>query len=70
MYKRNQFRSSSLSEQNNKEVIELLQQIGTYLGIGINNIINTSNPERIVTRNRLAKVEKWLRDLLKNNEYK
>jgi glucokinase-like ROK family protein len=55
----------SFAEQNNTEVIELLQQIGTYIGIGINNIINTFNPERIVIGNRLAKAEKWLREPIK-----
>ncbi|WP_347552847.1 ROK family transcriptional regulator [Pseudalkalibacillus hwajinpoensis] len=39
---------------------ELFEEIGTYLGIGINNIINTFNPEQVIIGNRLASAKEWL----------
>jgi predicted NBD/HSP70 family sugar kinase len=40
----------------------LFEEIGTYLGIGINNIINTFNPEQVIIGNRLASAKQWLRE--------
>ncbi|MBD1381494.1 ROK family transcriptional regulator [Metabacillus arenae] len=48
------------ARENNSEVIQLFEQIGFYLGIGINNIINTFNPEQIIIGNRLAMAKEWL----------
>lgn len=49
-----------LAEQNDPDALELFNQIGRYLGFGINNIINTFNPEQVIIGNRLAKAQKWL----------
>jgi glucokinase-like ROK family protein len=48
------------ADQGDISVIELFDEIGIYLGLGINNIINTFNPELIVIGNRLAKAKNWL----------
>lgn len=44
----------------NEEINSLFHQIGTYLGIGITNIINTFNPQQIIIGNRLALAKKLL----------
>jgi glucokinase-like ROK family protein len=50
----------NLAEQNNEAAIELFEQAGTCLGIGVNNIINTFNPQKIIIGNRLSAAAKWL----------
>ncbi|WLR61753.1 ROK family protein [Guptibacillus hwajinpoensis] len=40
---------------------DLFEEIGTYLGIGINNIINIFNPEQVIIGNRLASAKKWIK---------
>ena len=42
----------------------LFEKIGSYLGYGINNIINIFNPEKVVIGNRLAKAKTWLENSL------
>ncbi|RBW69744.1 ROK family transcriptional regulator [Bacillus taeanensis] len=49
-----------LAEQNNENAIQLFEEVGTFLGIGINNIINTFNPQKIIIGNRLSAAAKWL----------
>ncbi|MEH7416876.1 ROK family protein [Neobacillus drentensis] len=49
-----------LAEKGDKETLELFEEIGCYLGYGINNIINTFNPQQVIIGNRLAKAKKWL----------
>lgn len=51
---------SELAEQGDKKVLKLFEKIGDYLGVGINNIINTFNPELVIIGNRLATTEKWI----------
>ncbi|MFC0469832.1 ROK family protein [Halalkalibacter kiskunsagensis] len=46
----------------NDEVKEIFEQVGEKLGIGVNNIINSFNPQQIIIGNRLALAE----DLLLN----
>ena len=53
-----------MAEQNHPEILEALDSVGRYLGIGIAGIINTFNPTRIIIGNRLSKVAKWLIDPL------
>ncbi|CAM3911281.1 ROK family transcriptional regulator [Alkalicoccus chagannorensis] len=48
------------AEQGNGEVLTLLQTIGTYLGVGVVNIVNTFNPRLVVLGNRFAALEPWL----------
>jgi predicted NBD/HSP70 family sugar kinase len=50
------------AEQHEIESLELFNQLGCYLGYGINNIINTFNPEQIIIGNRLALAHKWLEE--------
>ncbi len=50
----------NLANSGNPEVINLFNQIGEYIAIGLTNIINTFNPELIIIGNRMAKAEKWI----------
>lgn len=49
----------------NEQVTALFADIGYYLGIGISNILNTFNPEKVVIGNRLAMAEDLLQPSLK-----
>lgn len=48
------------AKRGNKEVLQLLNSIGQYIGIGLTNIINTFNPEMIILGNRMARFESWV----------
>jgi glucokinase-like ROK family protein len=48
------------AEENDPQSVMLFQQIGLYLGYGINNIINAFNPEMVIVGNRLSLAKKWL----------
>ncbi|MCF6409644.1 ROK family transcriptional regulator [Pseudalkalibacillus salsuginis] len=48
------------AKNGNSEVIQLLNSIGEYVGIGLTNIINTFNPEMIIIGNRLAQFKTWI----------
>lgn len=50
----------TLAENGNKEAILLFEDIGDYLGVGINNIINIFNPQQVIIGNRMATSKKWL----------
>ncbi|MBM7600064.1 glucokinase-like ROK family protein [Virgibacillus halotolerans] len=54
-----------LAENGDKETIKLFEQIGDYLGVGINNIINTFNPQQVIIGNRIASAQKWIQEPLK-----
>ena len=41
-------------------MINLFNQIGEYLGIGIMNIALSFNPELVVIGNRLSKAQQWI----------
>ncbi|MDH5162218.1 ROK family transcriptional regulator [Heyndrickxia oleronia] len=56
----------NLADANDKDAIKLLERIGNYLGYGMNNIINTFNPEMIIIGNRLAKAKKWIEHPIDN----
>jgi glucokinase-like ROK family protein len=49
----------------NAETKMLFNQIGRFLGYGINNIVNSFNPEQIIIGNRLAKANQLLKDPIK-----
>ena len=51
----------SLAQKNDEKAISLFKEIGSYIGYGINNIINTFNPEQIIIGNRLAMAEEWIK---------
>lgn len=54
------------AEQGDETAIKLFRQIGSYLGIGIANIVNIFNPELIIVGNRMTKAERWLRPAIQN----
>lgn len=55
-----------LASNGDKNTIKLFEQIGDNIGIGINNIINTFNPEQIIIGNRIASAQAWLSETVKN----
>lgn len=54
------------AKTNNDEALALFEEIGEFLGFGINTIINTFNPNQIVIGNRLAEAQDWLIGPIKN----
>lgn len=57
----------NLAESGDEKTIKLIQKLGDNLLVGINNIINTFNPEQIIIGNRLATLQNWLKESLKSN---
>ncbi|MCC3357886.1 ROK family transcriptional regulator [Bacillus sp. REN16] len=55
-----------LAESSDEKAINLFDEIGKYLGFGINNIINTFNPEQVIIGNRLTLAQKWLEPAIRN----
>ncbi|MDQ0167484.1 ROK family transcriptional regulator [Bacillus horti] len=53
------------AEQGNREVIQLFNRVGEYIGIGFVNLINMFNPEQLILGNRYATLEKWLEQPIK-----
>src|SRR5699024_8884984 len=53
-----------LAENGNSESIKLFHQIGDYIGLGLNNIVNIFNPEQIIIGNRIAFAAKWVENSL------
>lgn len=49
-----------LAESKRQEITSLFGRIGNYLGIGINNLINTFNPEQVIIGNRLSMAKQWI----------
>ena len=54
----------AFAEQGDKKVVSLFEQAGDYLGVGINNIINSFNPQQVIIGNRMASSSKWLNKTL------
>lgn len=52
------------AEEGDREVIEALQQIGYYLGVGLTNLVNLFNPEKIIIGNRISEFRKWLQPVI------
>ncbi|MBU9712973.1 ROK family transcriptional regulator [Evansella tamaricis] len=48
-----------------ENILSLFERTGRYLGIGINNIINTFNPQQIIIGNRLEMAKDWIEKPLK-----
>lgn len=46
--------------------ISHFEEIGQYLGYGINNIINTFNPDQVILGNRLAMAKDWIEQPILN----
>ncbi len=55
-----------LAKNNDEKAIALFEEIGKCLGFGINNIINTFNPEQIIIGNRLAMAKQWIEQPLQD----
>ncbi|NDI34601.1 ROK family transcriptional regulator [Chengkuizengella sediminis] len=53
-----------LATQDDHLVIGKFNKVGTYLGIGISNIINIFNPELIIVGGRLSTAEPWMKDTI------
>lgn len=49
-----------MAERDQVDVIRIFESIGHYLGIGLTNIINTFNPQRIVIGGRMTMAQPWL----------
>lgn len=49
-----------LANSDNKNAQNLFTEIGAYLGYGINNIINTFNPDQVIIGNRLSMAKEWI----------
>lgn len=49
-----------LAKNGDEKAKHLFEEIGNYLGLGINNIINTFNPEQVIIGNRLALAKEWI----------
>lgn len=48
------------AENGDQVALNLFGKIGHYLGYGINNIINTFNPDQVIIGNRLALAKEWI----------
>ncbi len=48
------------AENGDEAAKHLFGEIGQYLGFGINNIINTFNPDQVIIGNRLAMAKEWM----------
>lgn len=55
-----------LAQQGNADAAELFRRVGTYLGVGITNIINIFNPELIIIGNRFTAAEPWLSEPIRS----
>ncbi|WP_186578143.1 ROK family transcriptional regulator [Aquibacillus kalidii] len=53
----------------NNQIVQLFEEIGEYLGVGITNIVNTFNPDQIIIGNRIATAQKWIQPKLFNRIY-
>ncbi len=49
-----------LANSDDKNAHNLFTEIGAYLGYGINNIINTFNPDQVIIGNRLSMAKDWI----------
>ncbi len=51
----------TLADAGNPVALELFQTLGTYIGIGIANLIKTYNPEQVIIGNRIRQAEHLIR---------
>ncbi|BAC15080.1 ROK family protein [Oceanobacillus iheyensis] len=49
-----------LAKNNDSVALEAFNEISKYLAIGINNIINSFNPEQVIIGNRMSAAKKWI----------
>ncbi|TCP27821.1 xylose repressor XylR [Scopulibacillus darangshiensis] len=48
------------AQMGNPGVLQQLNRLGEYIGIGLVNIVNTFNPEVVVIGNRIARFKHWI----------
>lgn len=53
-----------LANKGDERAIQLFEEVGNNVGIGINNIVNIFNPEQIIVGGRMASARKFLEDSL------
>jgi predicted NBD/HSP70 family sugar kinase len=53
------------AEQGNERVRELFREIGSYLGVGVANIVNVFNPDVVIIGNRMSRGAEWLGDSIR-----
>ncbi len=51
-----------LADKGDQTARDLFKEAGNYLGYGINNIINTFNPDQIILGNRMAIAKDWIEE--------
>jgi glucokinase-like ROK family protein len=56
----------NLADNSDEAAKDLFRKIGSYLGYGINNIINTFNPDQVIVGNRLALTKEWIEEPIRN----
>ncbi|WP_078381651.1 ROK family protein [Sutcliffiella halmapala] len=50
----------NLADQDVRQAIDLFEEIGRSIGVGLINIIHTFNPKQIIVGNRLVEARKWI----------
>lgn len=53
------------AEQGNERVRALFHEIGSYLGVGIANIVNVFNPDVVIIGNRMSRGSQWLESAIR-----
>ncbi|CDQ19115.1 Sugar kinase of the NBD/HSP70 family, may contain an N-terminal HTH domain [Halobacillus karajensis] len=48
------------AEKGDQDAVDTFHSIGTYLGIGLTNIINSFNPKRVIIGNRITAAQSWI----------
>ncbi|WP_413378143.1 ROK family transcriptional regulator [Alkalihalobacillus sp. 1P02AB] len=56
-----------MANQNDKEAISALTQVGEYLGVGLSNVVNTFDTEAIIIRGAMSQGERWLLNPIQRN---
>ncbi|GIM27702.1 xylose repressor [Clostridium polyendosporum] len=56
-----------LAHQNDVEILNLLQNFGHYLGIGLTNILNTFNPQAVILRNNIIESHSMVLNSIRNS---
>ncbi|KIH70656.1 ROK family transcriptional regulator [Salinicoccus roseus] len=56
-----------LAEEGDQRAVDLFAHIGKYIGLGVNNIVNTFNPEQVIIGNRMSSAQKWIGPTIENN---
>ena len=58
---------TNLAEEGDQRAVELFNHIGKYIGLGVNNIVNTFNPEQVIIGNRMSSAQKWIGPTIEKN---